>query len=281
MNAAVADAPPQMRRPRPLRDHEPAAPVCQPVGQEETEPRPCRASDYDLPPTGRTADRVVLHTARGPVEIPGLTLDYDTVRAWALSDESPDSFKFAFLDGYAEIGPVIESVRSHATPKTEIVYALRKWARVDRRGLVFTDAMLYSEPAVGLSCEPDALLVLPETEAAGRISWTSKANRDDFVELIGAADVVCEIVSDGSTRKDFTTEPPLLFAAGVREFWRADCRDERCEFTIFVRRADDWEPAAVDADGFARSGVTGLAYRLVRLPPAANGWIDYDLQERD
>ena len=59
----------------------------------------------------------------------------------------------------------------------------------------------------------------------------------------------------------------------MREFWRADCRDGRCDFTIFVRGIDGWEPAATDADGFARSGVTGRAYRLVRLPPAANGWI--------
>ncbi len=276
MSPAVADPPSRVERVRP-----PARTDADPLSVEQNV-RPTVTSDNDLALTGRVAERVVLHTERGSVEIPGMSLDYDAVRAWALSDDSPEDFRFSFLDGYAEIGRVIELRTSHATPKVEIVYALRKWAKVGRRGLVFTDAMLYSEPNVGLSCEPDAILVLPKTEAAGRISWTPEVNREgDPVELLGAADLVCEVVSDGSTTKDLRLEPPLLFAAGVREFWRADCREERCEFTIFNRGADGWDAVPTDADGYALSAVTGVAFRLDRLPPAANGWIDYDLKRRD
>ena len=263
-----------------MPQREPAAAA--PPAAAEAEPRLCRAADYDLPPTGRVADRIVVHTSGGPVEVPGLTADYDTIRAWALSDESPDDFKFSFLDGYAEIGRMIEAVASHATPKVEIVHGLRTWAKRGRRGLVFTDSTLLSEPSVGLSCEPDVILLLPETEAAGRVSWTPQANRPgDAVELVGAPDLVGEVVSDGSTRKDLTVEPPLLYAAGVREFWRADCRGDRCDFTIFARGPTGWLAVEPDAEGFARSAVTGQAHRLVRLPPAANGWIDFDLQARD
>ena len=261
MPPAVLDAPPQTRPPAERRDES----TRQRPGPEE--PRLTTADDYRFPPTGRVATRVVLHTQAGPVRVPGMTASWDAFRPWVLSDERPEKLTFNFLGDTFEAGAVNESRDSHATPKTEITYALRGWAKPGRRALVFCDAFRLADEAVGLSCEPDAILVSAETEAAGRVSWTRKKDGSDFVEVVGAADLVCEILSGDNPTKDLVTEPPLLFAAGVREFWRVDCRDGRCELELLTRG-----PRRLGAGGARRGRLRRQPRpRLLRpaRPPAA------------
>ena len=271
MSPATLDAPPKTR-PAPAR-----RPPASASEERRTEP-----ADTGAKPTGRVATRVVLLTDDGPVEVPGMTVGWDQFYPWVLSDDCPEKMTFNFLGDYFEAGPLIESRDSHSSPKVEIAYGLRGWAKPGRRALVACDAMRLVHAPVGLSCEPDVVLVTAESEAAGRVSWTPKAGgRGDFVQIEGAADLVCEILSDGNPEKDLHAEPPLLFAAGVREFWRVDCRDGRCEFELMTRGDTDWGRVEPDSDGFAASPVLEAAVRLDRLPPAANGWIDYDLKWRD
>ena len=237
--------------------------------------------ERDAVRAGESRDRFVLRTSDGDVRLPGPPPSYAAVRAWKNSDDRPETGRYSYLGDRFEIDLTMESLNSHAIVKLEVAAFLRRWVKRGRRGFAATDAFSLSEPSVELSCEPDALVVLAESLDAGRVTLTAKSDRDDeFVEAVGAADLVCEVVSQSSTAKDVRLEPPLLFAAGVREFWRIDCRGERCEFLIFGRGPAGWAPAPADADGFARSDVLETHLRLVRLPPVTRQVADFDLQER-
>jgi Uma2 family endonuclease len=51
-----------------------------------------------------------------------------------------------------------------------------------------------------------------------------------------APDLIVEIVSDTSVRKDTERLPVSYFAAGVGEFWLIDARRDPLEFLIHRRR---------------------------------------------
>ena len=272
MPPATLDTPPARRAPPS------AAPRAD--RQDRTDFRDA-ASRREPAPDAGSADRFVLHTREGSVRLPGPPPDFDAVRAWKNSDDCPETGRYSYLGDRFEIDLTMESLNSHSTPKGELYAALRPWVKRGRRGFVACDAFTLLEPSVNLSCEPDLLLVLKESIRAGRVTLTPKANREgEWTEAVGAADLVCEIVSDSSTAKDVRLEPPLLFAAGVREFWRADCRGDRCEYAVFARGAEDWEPVPADADGFVRSAVLEAACRLTRLP-AEDGLVEYDFEMKD
>ena len=87
---------------------------------------------------------------------------------------------------------------------------------------------------------------------------------DDFVEIEGSVDLIVEIVSDSSVRKDTQELPIAYFAAGVREYWIADARGDELVFHLHHRGSDQFEPTKRDHKGFQRSAVLDRRYRLER-----------------
>ena len=93
---------------------------------------------------------------------------------------------------------------------------------------------------------------------AGRVRLVpaARGKPDRFVELEGAPDLIVEIASDSSTRKDTQRLPASYHAAGVRELWLIDARRADVQFTI-----NRWEPlgyvADTTSDGTSRSTVFG------------------------
>ena len=90
----------------------------------------------------------------------------------------------------------------------------------------------------------------------------------------GAPDVVVEILSDSSVRKDLIRLPPLYAAAGVPELWRVDARKERLRFEILTLERDGYVRVKPDAQGWTRSPRLGRRFRLVRHParPGRGGY---------
>ena len=280
MNAAVLDAPPKRAEPdappvrRPVETPSVVAPEA--AGRDR-----CVAADYRFPPTGRVATTVALHTRKGSFEVPGMSVAYDQFHPWWLSDDCPEKVRFSFLGDVLELDLMPESVNSHGAPKTEAAIVVCGRVKRARLGYCGIDSTAYSCRSVGLSCEPDFVVVTYDALNEGRATLTPKANRpDDYIEISGAADLVGELISDSSVAKDRRLEPPLLFAAGVREYWRIDCRGQTPEFELFRRGESDWEPTPADAEGFRRSDVLGRRYRLTRLPPIGP-IAQYDMEERD
>ena len=265
MTAALAEPPRRI-------DPEPAPPTAAPTPASAPRTRPEPA-----------AGGVTLHLPSGPLELPVAAPDFATFRAWTLADDFPEEGKFSYLAGRMEIDLMHESWNTHGTLKGLLSSYLIRRAEEADLGVYGVDSSKIVAPDVGLSCEPDVVVVLWETIEAGRVAVTAKANRpNDVIEVVGGPDLVVEVVSDSSTSKDRRLEPPLLFAAGVTEFWRLDARREgaEVEFDLHRRGDEDWEPVEPDADGFRRSEVLGRSYRVTRRPPRA-GFVTYRVEERE
>jgi len=83
-------------------------------------------------------------------------------------------------------------------------------------GNVFVDSTRIVSPAAGLSAEPDIVVVLWQSLQEGRVREVPAASGEPgrFVELEGASDLIVEIVSDRSVRKDLERLPQLLRRSG-------------------------------------------------------------------
>ena len=106
----------------------------------------------------------------------------------------------------------------------------------------------------------------------------SRRHTDRYVEVEGMADLVVEIISDSSVKKDTRRLPAAYFQAGVREFWLVDARGEKPVFIIHRPGPKGFEPVAVDADGFQPSAVFGCRYRLDATRDEDGNW-EFDLRE--
>lgn len=95
------------------------------------------------------------------------------------------------------------------------------------------------------------------------------------------ADLIVEIVSDSSVKKDLERLPPLYAAAGVPELWLVDARGENLRFDILELQEGHYAPIAADAEGWIRSPRLGRLFRLVRQRKARAGAWCYRLEVRE
>ncbi len=227
------------------------------------------------------AGGTVLHVAGYDVDIPTGPLSFADFRRWTLSDEFPEKGRFDYLRGRIEIDLSPESLFTHGTVKTEIVSVLRLRTKTDRSGEVFSDQTRVVGPDAGLSANPDVVFLSHEAIRGGRVSLTRKANRPgDAVEIVGPPDLVVEIVSDSSVRKDTRDLVELYQAVGVREYWIVDARGPRIVFRVLARGDGGWTESPPDTEGFLLSEVLGRGYRLDRNRGPSGEW-SYDLLEHD
>src|ERR1700733_12956080 len=153
------------------------------------------------------------------LQIPGQARDLAGFRAWAVSPRFPERGRIDFLAGDLEVDMSPEDLLTHGLVKTEIAAVLQ--FLVARRGLgeVYIDRARISSPAADLSVEPDIVVVLWEALDSGRLCYIPAASGKPrrYIEMEGAPDLVVEILSDSSVRKDLVRLPPLYAAAGVPE----------------------------------------------------------------
>lgn len=100
----------------------------------------------------------------------------------------------------------------------------------------------------------------------------SKRRPGSFIELEGSPDLVVEIVSDGSVKKDLVRLPPLYAKAGIPELWLVDARGEEIRFEIHRLVAGRYEIVASDAKGWTASHRLGLRLRLKRREDRPGRW---------
>ncbi len=212
-----------------------------------------------------------------PMDLRGLA-DF---RRWATSDAFPERGRIDYIAGRIDVDMSPEDLHTHGILKTEVVGVL--WHRTKQGGLgqLYSDRARVSCPEADLSVEPDAVLILLSSLDTGRVRLVPKAGggADRYVELEGPPDLIVEIVSDASVRKDTDRLPAAYHRAGVTEFWLVDARGEELLFHILVRGATQYDQAERDADGYQRSPVLNRWYRLERSRDA-RGWVVFDLLER-
>jgi Uma2 family endonuclease len=208
------------------------------------------------------------------IEIPTIR-DLGEFRAWALSDDFPDRGRIDFIDGRIEVDMSPEDFFTHGTLKTRVATEIAdRVEELDLGHTLIAETRISSVPG-NVSAEPDVVVISHEAFDSGRASLVPKASGepDRFVEVEGAPDLIVEIVSDSSVKKDTHRLPRAYFAAGVRELWLIDARGEELAFQIYNRGGDAFVPGPIDKDGYQRSAVLDATYWLVRSRHARGHWM--------
>lgn len=189
-------------------------------------------------------------------------------RLWARSDEFPERGRLDFLQGTIEVDMTGEELQSHGALKSELHAYIHRVVSQGDLGQVFVDRARFTSKKAGLSSEPDVLFVSWESLESGRACYVaaSDAQPDKLREIEGTVDLVVEVVSDSSAKKD-TERLPILYAlAGVPELWIVDGRGPELQFRILRLARGRYKEAVVDADGYQASKALTRRIRLRRKP---------------
>src|SRR5207244_1904428 len=93
------------------------------------------------------------------------------------------------------------------------------------------DRMLLTNTGANLNTEPDRLFFTWETMRSGRLQLVEREGQG-VMELEGTPDLVLEIVSKSSVRKDTVFLRDLYCKAGIQEYWLVDVREGATSFEV-------------------------------------------------
>ena len=208
--------------------------------------------------------------------IPGQISSLADFRRWSLSGDFPASGRIDWVASQIEVDMSPEDIFTHGTLKTALV--ARLWPLATSRGMhLFTGETRVTSERGDLSVEPDIVAVSDAALTDGRVRLVPAAGGlpDRFVELEGPPDLIVEIVSDSSVKKDTRRLPVAYHEAQVPEFWLIDARLAEMRFTIYR-----WEPsgyvAAISPERDPSSTVFGCKVTLLRTRNAAGRFV-YDV----
>jgi len=216
------------------------------------------------------------------VAIPPTVHDLASFRAWTYEDDFPQSGRIDFVSGNIEVDMSPENVLFHSLPKTEVSRVIANTVKLRQLGMVGIDRKRIASVPGDLSAEPDLVFIRYETLKCGAVRLVPGAGKGphDYIEIEGSPDLVVEIVSRSSVKKDMHRLPPTYFAAGVGEFWLVDVRPGCFLFQIHHRGDAAWAPAPPREDGWQWSRVLDRWYRLEQHELPGGIWT-YDLIERE
>ena len=201
---------------------------------------------------------------RRPPRLPRTAASHAGFRRWITSRRFPSQVRPTFVDGEIWLSMSPESLETHNKVKTEFTAALVRHVREHDLGEVYSDRSLLTNIEARVSTEPDFLFISWATSEAGLVRLGRRNHRaEEFIEIIGTPDLVLEIVSDSSARKDLVRLKAAYERARVREYWLADARGEQISFQILTLEGDHYV-SATPPDQPQPSGVLGARFALHR-----------------
>ncbi|MCY2992276.1 MAG: Uma2 family endonuclease [Planctomycetota bacterium] len=193
------------------------------------------------------------------IRIPDRIVDLDSFRRWARSDDFPERGRFSHLQGEVWVDLMPEQLFTHNQVKVEYASVIFGLLKADRRGRFFGDRTLVSHLDAGLSTEPDGTFVSYESLQRGRVQLIEGG--EGFLELEGAPDMVLEVVSTSSVRKDTVVLRELYWQAGIPEYWLVDARGNRLQFDILKFGRQGYVTTRTQS-GWLKSAVFRKSFRL-------------------
>lgn len=213
------------------------------------------------------------------VRIPSAAFDLPGFRRWVHSDEYPERGKISFIDGEIVVDMSPEEISSHASLKLALQAKIYSLVVENHLGKCYPDGVLLINEAANVSNEPDFMFCSVDSLKSGRAQAREfVADSGRFVELAGSPDLVVELVSRTSVRKDTKLLRDRYYAAGIGEYWLIDARGEEIDFKLLKRGKSGYIETTPDADGFLRSNVLNASFQLTRTWNEILGF-EYTLRE--
>ena len=202
------------------------------------------------------------------VRIPPGIADLESFRRWVRSGTFPERGDISYLGGELWVDPARETL-NHNQIKTVITIVLGSIVLTEKLGRFLADRMRLTHPAIDLSTEPDAMFLSHDSL---RGDHARLIEGGDSLEVEGVPDMVLEIVSATSVRKDTKVLRDLYERAGIPEYWLIDARQAPASFDI-LRLAKKGYVGVRTQAGFLKSALFGKSFRLVQ------GCDEHDLPE--
>ena len=195
------------------------------------------------------------------VRIPDWVVDHATFRQWFASGEFPEEGRVTFLNGEVIFDMSFEQLYSHVRMKTVLTTILNLLVTTLELGEFFCDGVMISHLGAKVSNNPDGVFVSNASFENKQVRRVAGANTG-YIELEGSPDMVLEVVSDSSVKKDTQLLREAYWNAGIREYWLVDARGATLEFQIFKHMSKGYSPVR-PASGWLKSTVFGKSFRLI------------------
>jgi Uma2 family endonuclease len=196
------------------------------------------------------------------VSVPTWVVDLESFRRWADDEDFPEDGRIWYLKGEVWIDMSKEQIFTHVLAKTEITIVLGNLVKTAGLGLFLADGALLSNLAADISGKPDAMFIAQATLQSDRVHFV-EGWEEGHVELEGTPDMVLEVVSRGSVRKDTVDLRQAYWEAGIREYWLVDARQEPVRFDILRRTAKGYA-ATRKQDSWLKSVVFGKSFQFTQ-----------------
>src|SRR6516165_6168127 len=148
------------------------------------------------------------------VRIPSWVSDLESFRRWSRSDDYPERGWVSFLDGEIWVDMSMEQLFTHNRVKTEFTVVLGGLLKHEELGYYFSDRVLLTNESANLSTEPDGTFCSFRAIQDKRI-FLVEGLEEGHVEIEGAPDMVLEVVSRYSVRKDTKILRNLYWRTGI------------------------------------------------------------------
>ncbi len=211
------------------------------------------------------------------IHIPGWVVNIDSFRRWVASEDFPKTGNVWWLSGGVWADMSKEQAFSHLDVKGTIFAVLYSLVKQDKLGRIFTGGFLLTNHGADLSGTPDGLYLSRETMASDRIRLITGAD-GGVIEVQGSPDMVLEVVSDSSVKKDHVTLLEAYWAAGIAEYWLVDARSDTLRFEIFQHGPKTYKRSP-KKHGWMTSKVFGKSFQLI-VEKDASGYPEYSLEVR-
>jgi Uma2 family endonuclease len=209
--------------------------------------------------------------------IPEWVVDLESFRRWADADDFPENGRIWYLPGGVWVDMSKEQLFTHVLIKTEIASVLRPLSKADKLGVYLTDGAFLSNEEADIGGNPDCLFIANASLDANKVRLV-EGMESGHVEVEGTPDMVLEVVSESSVRKDNVILREAYWKAGIREYWLVDGREKPISFEI-LRYTTKGYVSTRKQEGWVKSAVFGKSFRLSRGTDA-RGNADYTLEVR-
>jgi Putative restriction endonuclease len=203
---------------------------------------------------------VTMVDERMQVSVPSWVVDLDSFRRWVESDDVPEKLHVWYLKGEVWIDMSKQQLFSHLAIKNEFGYVLTGLIKTGRLGMLFPDGAFLANIVADIGGNPDATFISHAALDAKRVRLV-EGKKGGYVEVEGSPDMVLEVVSASSVRKDTVVLRQAYWEAGALEYWLVDARKEPLTFDILRHSVQGYKPTR-KPDGWLKSAVFGKSFRL-------------------